>query len=78
MQRSFALSISSQKLTNKEIYSQVSQEIIEIWDRAAILHIRKDVVEEKVSSCMEKLRTLLRHWQRLTKDKDPLKKFIVD
>ena len=48
----------------KEIAEKISQEIIDIWDKAYLPHKRKDHVQEKVLKCILSLKAVIKHWKR--------------
>ena len=56
----------------------VASEVLSIWQRADIDTVRIDIIEEKIHTLFGELDKLLKHWDRLKPDKDPLMSFKAD
>ena len=56
----------------------VASEVLSIWQRADIDTVRIDKIEEKIHTLFGELDKLLKHWERLKPDKDPLMSFKAD
>lgn len=77
LQRARALRCQSKTLSDRDIAHTIALEVEKIWDRAAIPCQRVDFIQESVLKCMQELGSLLKHWQRLQQDKEPLKTYLA-
>ena len=64
------------QLSKTEIVKKVSAEVITIWDKAAINHVREDHVVQKMTKILDKRSGLIKQWKRLQIEKEPLKSFV--
>ena len=62
----------------KQIVKTVGSEVINIWERADTDYIRRDKIAEKLHKLLGELDKLVKHWDRLKPDRDPLLCFKAD
>ena len=62
-------------ISDKDIAKTIANEIDDIWEKAALPHIRIDYIQKHVHKLMDKLNGLMKNWSRLTQDKEPLMSF---
>ena len=68
--------LQNAKITNSGIAECITKEVLFIWQTASIPHIREDKVKSKVLKMIEEFIGLMRHAQRLSTEKDPLRSFV--
>ena len=65
------------QLSDKEIAHTIALEVENIWNRASIPCRELRNIKTLVLKSMEELNSHMKHWARLSSDKDPLKSFCV-
>lgn len=77
LQRARALRYENEQFSDRRIAQTIAEEVVSIWNRAAIPCMRTDNILTKILKTMDEFGSLMKHWERLRPEQEPLKSFLA-